>query len=250
MQSQFTPAGSAKAIGDAPDQPRCAVITGAGGGIGRATAAALATRGMRLLLVGRDAERLRSAAAQIGGDTAVLAADLTEEAGIAAVAAATRPHLHLLVHSAGQYQRGPVATLGADAWRALDAINLHAPLLLTAACLPQLRAAGGDVVFINSSAGMRAGAGLAAYAAGKHGLRAAVDALRQEVNGDGIRVLSIFPGRTATPMQDAVLAAEGRHADPDRLLRPDDVAQMLLAALALPRTAEVTDIVIRPMRPL
>jgi NADP-dependent 3-hydroxy acid dehydrogenase YdfG len=154
------------------------------------------------------------------------------------------------VPAPGSYARTPVETLSASTWRALDAVNLHAPLLLVASCLPQLRAAQGQVVFINSSAGQRAPAGLAAYAGGKHALRAAADALRQEVTADGVRVLSIFPGRTATPMQAALLAAEGRSAEPGQLMQPEDVAQMMLAALQLPRTAEVTEIVMRPMRPL
>jgi short-subunit dehydrogenase len=121
---------------------------------------------------------------------------------------------------------------------------------LTAACLPQLRAASGQVVFINSSAALAASAGLSAYAAAKRGLQAATDALRQEVNGDGIRVLSVFPGRTDTPMQQAVLAAEQRVAPPGTLMRAEDVAAMVLASLEVPRTSEVTDIIMRPMRKL
>ena len=171
--------------------------------------------------------------------------------GRARIAAAAGAALGVLVHSAGAYARGPVATLDAAAWRAMDSVNLHGPLLLTSACLNQLRAARGQVVFINSSAALQpAGAGMSAYAAGKAALRAAADALRAEVNADGVRVLSVFPGRTDTPMQAAILADEGRRAAPGTLLAPDDVAAMVLAALALPDTAEVTELVMRPMRKL
>ena len=105
-------------------------------------------------------------------------------------------------------------------------------------------------MFVNSSAGLHASAGWGAYSANKHALKAAVDALRQEVNSEGIRVLSIFPGRTDTPMQRKILAMEQRTPPYGSLMRPEDVASMVVAALKLPATAEVTDIVMRPMRPL
>jgi NAD(P)-dependent dehydrogenase (short-subunit alcohol dehydrogenase family) len=180
----------------------------------------------------------------------VLKADITTEAGRQAIAEATRPELHLLVHSAGAFLRAPIADMGLEAWAALDSVNLHAPILLTAACLPQLRAGAGQVAMINSTAALQSRQGIAAYAASKRALQTATDILRNEINPHGIRVVSIFPGRTRTDMQDRILAEEGRTAGPDTLLEPDDVAFMLLAALKLPRNAEVTDIMMRPMRPL
>jgi len=227
-----------------------AVVTGAGSGIGRAIAVALARAGLHVCLVGRDAARLRLVAGEIETSTEIAVADVATASGLAAVAQAARPALHVLVHSAGVYLRGKLEHLTAAEWQALNAVNLQAPILLTSACLPALRAASGQVVVINSSAGLQAAPGVGAYAASKHALKAATDALRQEVNGEGIRVLSVFPGRTDTPMQAAVLAAEGRDAAPGTLMRPEDVAHMVLGALSVPRTAEVTDIVMRPMRPL
>ena len=73
------------------------------------------------------------------------------------------------------------------------------------------------------------------------------DSFRDEVNERGVRVLSVFVGRTASRMQAAVHEHEGRPYRPERLLQPDDVASMIVAALQLPRTAEVTDLHIRPM---
>lgn len=228
---------------------RLAMVTGAGSGIGRAIARALAAEGMRLVLVGRSAERLHEVGREVGGQAAVVPADLATPAGLADAASHAGGALDLLVHSAGAFHAGRVTDTPAADWARLDALNVHAPVLLTASCLGALRAATGQVVFINSTAGLRTGGG-GAYGAGKHALRAAVDALRQEVNGDGIRVLSIFPGRTDTPMQEAVLASEGRRAPAGTLMRSQDVAAMVLAALKLPRSAEVTDITMRPSRPL
>jgi len=230
------------------DPQPTAVVTGGGSGIGRAIAAALVRSGHRVLLVGRDAARLQ--AADVPG-AFPLVADVRVAADRARIAQAAGEALGVLVHSAGAYNADPVERLDATAWRELDAVNLHGPLLLTSACLNQLRAVRGQVVFINSSAGIQpAGPRRAAYAASKAALRAAADALRAEVNPDGIRVLSVFPGRTATPMQAAILAEEGRRAPPGTLLEPEDVAAMVVAALSLPETAEVTEIVMRPMRKL
>ncbi len=229
---------------------RQALVTGASSGIGRAIALALLADGMHVLLVGRNRDRLAEVADHAPQRAGLVTADLATSEGIACAAAALGPRLDVLVHSAGHYLHGDFASLDPEQWSALDRVNLHAPLLLTTACLPRLRASQGQVVFVNSSAGLHAGADIGAYAAGKHALKAAADALRQEVNRDGIRVLSIFPGRTDTPMQREILAMEQRIPRQDALMRPADVASMIVAALKLPTTAEVTDIVMRPMRPL
>lgn len=228
--------------------PRAALVTGAGSGIGRACAVALAEDGHRVMLVGRRLALLEAAAATMP-DALAVAADLATDAGIGAVAEALPERLDVLVHAAGAFRYGPLAETPMAAWQALDAVNLHGPFALTARCLPALRRAGGTVVFVNSTAALRGGPNAGAYAASKSALRAATDVLRQEVNPLGIRVLSIFPGRTDTPMQDDVLAAEGRTADRSTLLAPSDVAAMVSAALRLPRRAEVTDITIRPAQP-
>lgn len=230
--------------------PQYAMVTGASSGIGRAIAHALLADGMHVYLVGRDATRLNEVARSSPSRTTVVRADLATQQGIITTAKAAGAHLHVLVHSAGAYLRAPATALSVEQWEHLDRLNLYAPVLLTAACRAALRATGGDVVFINSSAGLRPAKEVAAYAAGKHALHAASDALRQELNPDGIRVLSVFPGRTNTPMQRQVLQLEGRTPDPASLMRPEDAARMVMAALKLPRSAEVTDIIMRPMRPL
>jgi NADP-dependent 3-hydroxy acid dehydrogenase YdfG len=227
-----------------------ALVTGAGSGIGRAIAVALAAEGLSVRLVGRDRKTLTAVAREIGSRASVSSVDITTEAGIAALARASRDGLDVLIHCAGAYRQEPLSGIRVRDWAKLDAINLHAPILLTTACLAQLRAAAGQVVFINSTAGLQTSSKVLAYAASKHALRAAVDALRQELNPVGVRVLSVYPGRTDTPMQQKILAAEKRTAKPGMLMQPQDVAALVLAALKLPRTAEVTDIMMRPMRPL
>ena len=85
-------------------------------------------------------------------------------------------------------------------------------------------------------------------AATKHAMKAVADSLRDEVNRHGVRVASIFLGRTATERQRAIFAAERRPYQPEHLIQPDDVAGLVLFLLQLPRTGEVTDVVLRPMQ--
>jgi NADP-dependent 3-hydroxy acid dehydrogenase YdfG len=130
---------------------------------------------------------------------------------------------------------------------ALYATNVRAQFLLTQLLLPELLARRGQIVFINSSAGLNGQANLSQYAATQHARRALADSLREEVNAAGVRVISIYPGRTATPLQEEVHRAEGRRYQPGLLLQPADIASMVIGALALPRTAEVMNIEIRSM---
>ena len=152
----------------------------------------------------------------------------------------------MLVHGAGTIALGDLGSAPIEDLDRQYAANVRAPYLLTRALLPSLRATQGEVVFINSSAGLTARAGIAQYAATKHALKAIADSLREEVNPEGVRVLSVYPGRTATPLQARVHAEEGKAYLPERLVQPDDVASVVLNALTLPRSAEVTDVVVRP----
>lgn len=228
---------------------KTALVTGAGSGIGRAVAVALARSGARLYLVGRREAALEETASEIL-DANLKPADITTDAGIGRIAeemASDPGRLDILVHSAAIYARGLVASEPAKGLDALLAANVRAPYALTQALLPLLAKSHGEIVFINSTVIWQSAPGLAQYAASKHALQAVANSLRAEVNGEGIRVLSVYVGRTATPMQAKVFADEGRRYAPERLLQPEDVAASIVAAISLPRTAEVTDLTIRPM---
>jgi NADP-dependent 3-hydroxy acid dehydrogenase YdfG len=156
----------------------------------------------------------------------------------------------VLVHSAGEIALGSFESLSSSNFDHLYRVNLRAPYVLTQDLLPALRRAQGQVVFVNSSAGLRASADNVLYAATKHGLKALADGLRDHVNGDGVRVISVYPGRTATTMQQLVHDHEGRDYRPEFLLRPEDVVDVVLGALSVPPSGEITDVTVRPMRKL
>jgi NADP-dependent 3-hydroxy acid dehydrogenase YdfG len=104
----------------------------------------------------------------------------------------------------------------------------------------------GQVVFINSTTGVNARPTVTQYAAVKHGLKGLADSLRPEVAAAGVRVISLYPGQTATPMQERRHALEGKTYCPEKLIQPADVAGALVTAVAMPRNAVVTDLHIRP----
>jgi NADP-dependent 3-hydroxy acid dehydrogenase YdfG len=175
-------------------------------------------------------------------------ADITSGAAISSLISevgASGVSVDLLVHAAGGISHGPLAEFPTDQLRTLFETNLIAPYALTQRLLPYLRS-GSTVVFVNSSQGRRATAGQSPFSATQHALRAVADALRAEVNARGIRVTSIFPGRTATPRQEALYAERGDTYRPEDLLQAKDLAELLVAVATLPPTAEVTELDIRP----
>jgi NADP-dependent 3-hydroxy acid dehydrogenase YdfG len=246
------PKQTTSAAAEAVFADQVAVVTGASSGVGKAIARALGARGARLCLLGRQPELLqdliRTAQAQ-GAEGLAYRVDLAVPEQIesfASIFARDCGRVDMLIHCAGVIALGATeASSVAELDWQLN-VNLRAPYALTQALLPMLKRQQGQIAFINSSAGLTAGSHSGQYAASKHGLKAIADSLRQEVNSAGVRVLSVFLGRTATPMQAAVHAFEGRRYSPEKLIQPEDVAEVVLNALSLPRTAEVTAVHIRP----
>lgn len=231
-----------------------AVVTGASSGIGKAIALGLAEQRVTLCLVGRNLEALE-AVAETAKATAskvlLYQVDLTLDEDIQQLKTRLEQdvgEVDLLVHSAGVITLGQMKTASLEDFDWQYRVNVRAPYALIQALLSAIALRQGQIAFINSTVGLNARGGVGQYAATKHALKAIADSLREEVNADGVRVLSIYPGRTASPMQASVQEIEGREYQPDRLLQPEDVAAVVLNALSLPRTAEVTDINIRPLK--
>lgn len=235
-----------------PIKDQYALITGAGSGIGRAVAHALARNGVHLYLVGRRADALRIVAAELhdaGIRVETISCDLAQDAAVESLVERCREsirRLDMLIHCAGAISLADLAAVSPAELDTHYRVNVRAPVLLTQALLAQIKAARGQIAFVNSSLGVRTKERAGAYAASKHALKAVADTLRMEVNAEGVRVLSIFPGNTATPMQERLCREQGTPYAPEAMLQPDDVAAALVDALRLPRTAELTDLHIRP----
>lgn len=224
---------------------RTHLLTGAGSGIGALLAERLLERGDSVVLTARSAERAHDLRTDLPG-AEVLVADLADPAAVEALGPRLPDRLDSVVHAAGVVDLGAVAELSAEAWQEQLAVNLVAPALLTRVALPALRSARGTVLFVNSGAGLSAHPTWAAYAASKHGLKALADALRGEEQEAGVRVTTVYPGRTATPMQEKVHRQEGKEYDATAWIDPATVVATILHVLDLPGDATVPDVTLRP----
>ena len=223
------------------DHRPLALITGASRGIGAAVARSLADS-YKLLLGGRDSQALTELARALP-TAAPWPVELTD---FDALAEATRTidRLDLLVHSAGVWEPGRICDSSVETWRHIFDVNVFAVAELTRLLLPALRAAGGRIVLINSTAGKRASPARGAYAASKFALRALGEALQAEEAKNGVGVSSIYPGRVATDMQRKVRYDEGGPFEESQYLAPESVARAVLAAVEAPADSQLTEIVV------
>jgi NADP-dependent 3-hydroxy acid dehydrogenase YdfG len=219
-----------------------ALVTGASSDIGSAISHSLADTGVHVIASGRDETKLSLVARGRGSEIDIAAADLTTVSGRDAVRGmvAQRGRLDVLVLGSGIYERSAEA----DALRRQLVANVEAPYQLLQAVLPYLVASKGQVIFINSTQGLSASPGVGQFAATQHAMRAIADSLRGDALG--VRVTSLFLGRTATARQQAIFAMEKRPYTPELLIQPADVANMVTSLRMLPRTCEVMEITMRP----
>ncbi|HEX5404030.1 MAG TPA: SDR family oxidoreductase [Pseudonocardiaceae bacterium] len=220
-----------------------ALVTGATRGIGAAVARELCTS-HELLLGGRDTAALVALALELPG-AQPWPVDLTDAEALAESVAGI-DELDVLVHSAGTITIASLADSSVDVWRRTMELNVIAVAELTRLLLPALRAVQGRVVLVNSGQGLSARADWGAYAASKHALRGYAEALRAEEAEHGVRVTSVYPGRTGTDMQRGVREAEGGEYEPDNYLAADTVAAAVAWAVRAPDDAQVLDVSVRP----
>lgn len=216
-------------------------ITGASSGIGRALALGWAEQGARLILSGRDRQRLGEVAAEAGGENLILPFEVTDHAAMASAVASALEWtggVDVLVNNAGISQRSLAAETALQVYRDIIEIDLMAPIALTQELLPHMAARGsGKLVFISSVAG-KVGVPLrTAYCAAKHGLIGYADALRAELSATGVDVHVIVPGSVATNVSRNALAATGaKRGVSDRAIDngipPDEAAAEILAGIA------------------
>ncbi len=214
---------------------RSILLTGAGSGIGRALALQLAEHAPRLTLVGRRTEPLEEVAAQVrerGGQALVVPSNLTAPGAPAVVVATAQEQfggIDVLVNNAGNVRAGRLEAVEESQVLAQVALNLTAPILLTHAALPALRASGdGLVVNISSGIALIGMPFYTTYAATKAGIAHFGEALRRELYGEGVHVLNVFPGATSTPMMETSKAGAEHGFDYES---PEDVAAATIVGI-------------------
>jgi NAD(P)-dependent dehydrogenase (short-subunit alcohol dehydrogenase family) len=234
---------------------KAALVTGGSKGIGRAIAAALLESGTHVLITGRDAASLASAAAslgphaqQSGARIETFAGDVRREAEARAMVDAAVQRFggfDILINNAAVGILVETAEMTGDQWRETIETNLGGVFYCTHAAIPHLRARGGGwILNISSLASRNPFARGAAYSATKAGLNAFSEALMQELRYDGIRVSTICPGSVSTSF-----AGSDPGAAADWKLAPEDVAQVVVDLIAHPARSLPSLVDIRPSMP-
>lgn len=222
-----------------------ALVTGAGKGIGRAIALALAAEGANLGLVARTAGDLESLAAEIrkmGGNTAIATADISDREAVEKAFAVIRQGLgpiDILVNNAGTGTFGKFLDLSPEAWENQVKVNLFGTYYAIRAVLPEMiERQTGDIVNISSSAGQRGAAATSAYSASKFGLMGLTESLMQEVRKHNIRVTAMAP---STVLTELAVKSNLINNNEDRVMHPEDFAELVVAQLKLNRRVFVKE---------
>jgi len=216
-------------------QGKTALITGAGSGLGLATAQCFAQEGARVVLTDIDHARVQAEAARLsaaGHDAVALAHDVTREADWDRVIAGVGATLDVLVNNAGVGRLGSIEDASLQDWRAVLEINLDGVFLGTQKAIAAMKERGGSIINVSSIEGIVGEPNLAAYNASKGGVRLLTKsaALHCAAQGYGIRVNSLHPGYIATPMVTGALVA--LPADVAQALQADIVSRIPLGRLA------------------
>ncbi|MBC6490120.1 3-ketoacyl-ACP reductase [Flavihumibacter stibioxidans] len=218
---------------------KTALVTGAGKGIGRAIALALANEGVHLGLLARTAKDLEELAAEItskGVKCSIAVADVSNMQEVNSAVEKINKELGLvdiLINNAGIASFGKFLELQPAEWENIIRVNLLGVYYVTRAVLPQMiERKTGDIINIASTAGQRGAALTSAYSASKFGVIGLTESLMQEVRKHNIRVTALTPSTVVTELAQSQNLITG---DPEKVMHPEDIAELILAQLKLNR---------------
>jgi 3-oxoacyl-[acyl-carrier protein] reductase len=218
---------------------KTALITGAGRGIGRATAIAVAKEGVHIGMIGLSMDNLEKVSAELaefGVNVAAAAADVADLESVTHAVEHIKSELgpiDILINNAGIAKFGGFLELTPEEWEKIIQVNLMGVYNVTRAVLPEMiERKTGDIINISSSAGQRGAAVTSAYSASKFAVLGLTEALMLEVRKHNIRVTALTPSTVATDLAfETNLIAENR----DNLMQPEDLAEMIVSQLKLNR---------------
>lgn len=218
-------------------QGKTAIITGAGRGIGRATALAFAKEGINLGLIGKTLENLEKVAEELKEydvKVTIATADVSDSKTVVSAVESVKSELgsiDILINNAGIGKFGGILDFTPEEFQKIVNVNLMGPYHVARAVLPgMIEQKSGDIINISSTAGERGGAVTAAYSASKFGLIGLSDSMMQEVRKHNIRVTALTPSTVATDLAFAENLTDG---NPENVMQPEDLAELMVAQLKL-----------------
>lgn len=216
---------------------KTAIITGAGRGIGRATAIAFAKEGIHIGLIGRTGAHLEEVVKELeqyGVNVTMAAADVADSEAVAAAVEHIRSELgpiDILINNAGIGKFGKFLELSPEEFRSIIDVNLMGVYNVTRAVLPEMiERQGGDIINISSTSGQKGAPVTSAYSASKFGVLGLTESLMLEVRKHNIRVSALMPSTVVTDLAYSENLIQG---DPENVMHPEDLAEVMVAQLKL-----------------
>ncbi len=226
-------------------QGKKALVTGAGKGIGKAIALALAAEGVDVALLGRNTANLEEVAAQVkaqGVQAAVVSADISDRTSVEMAIDQVQSNfgsIDILINNSGIAAFGKFLELEPETWENIIQVNLMGVYYATRAVLPgMIERQAGDIINISSTAGQRGAAATSAYSASKFAVLGLTESLMQEVRKHNIRVTALTPSTIATDMAIELKLTDG---NPEKVMQAEDLAELVIAHLKLNRRTFVKE---------
>lgn len=225
---------------------RVAVVTGAGSGIGEAIATLLHEEGVKVILAGRNKDKLQNVANQLAQDSVkVVPTDVTKKEEVdelIKMAQQTFGGLDIVINSAGQMLSSKITDYQVDEWDSMIDVNIKGTLYTAQAALPtMLEQSSGHLINIASISGFEVTKSSTIYSATKAAVHTITQGLEKELAKTGVKVTSISPG-----MVDTAITAAYNPTDRKKL-EPQDIAEAVLYALTQPKHVNVNEITVRPV---